>query len=94
MMCFPNSSGIYGALDSTLWCEPHDGVRKELKAWKYTKISELPRQKIAWKNTDLKINFVILRIINSICSLKNDEISFVLLIKLWTVCAMSMKSIR
>ena len=94
MMCFPNSAGIYGVLDSTRWCEPHDGVRKVLKAWKYTKISGLPPQKIARKNTDLKINFVILQIINSICSLKNDEISFVLLIKLWTVCAMSMKSIR
>ena len=93
-MCFPNSAGIYGALDSTWRCEPHDGIRKVLKAWKYTKISELPRQKIAWKNTDLNIIFVILQIINSICSWKNDEISFVLLIKLWTVCAMSMKSIR
>ena len=27
-------------------------------------------------------------------SLKYDEISFILLVKLWTVCAMSMKSIR
>ena len=43
------------------------------------KISELPLQKIPWKNTDLKRNFVILEIINSISSLKNEEISFVLL---------------
>ena len=35
-----------------------------------------------------------LEIINSISSLKNEEISFVLLIKLWTVCALSVKSIR
>ena len=41
-----------------------------------------------------KRNFVILEIINSISSLKNEEISFVILSKLWRVCAMSMKSIR
>ena len=45
------------------------------------------------KDFEKKRNFVILEIINSISSLKNEEISFVLLIKLWTVCAMSMKSI-
>ena len=46
------------------------------------------------KDFEEKRNFVILEIINSISSLKNEEISFVLLIKLWTVCAMSMKSTR
>ena len=45
----------------------------------YPKISKLPLQKISWKITDLKRNFVILEIINSISSLKNEEISFVLL---------------
>ena len=46
------------------------------------------------KDYDLKRNFVTLEIFNSISSLKNDGISFVLLIKLWMVYAMSMKSIR
>ena len=31
---------------------------------------------------------------NSVSTLKNDEISFALLIKLWTLYAVSMKSIR
>ena len=86
------------------WCEPPDGAQKwnpksssylkALKAWQYPKISELHFQKIPWKITDLKINFVILEVINSISSLKNDEISFVLLIKLWMLYAVSMKSTR
>ena len=86
------------------WCEPPDGVQKwnpksssylkALKAWKYSKVSELHFQKIPWKITDLKINFVILEIINSISTLKNDEISFVFLIKLWTLYVVLMKSIR
>ena len=42
----------------------------------------------------MKRNFVILEIINSISSSKNDGISFVLLIKLWMVYAVSMKSMR
>ena len=42
----------------------------------YPKISELPLQIIPWKIADLKINFVILEIINSISSLKYEEISF------------------
>ena len=46
------------------------------------------------KDYNLKRNFVILEIINSISSLKNSGISFVLLIKLWMVYAVSMKSIR
>ena len=46
------------------------------------------------KDFEEKRNFVILEIINSISSLKNDEISFVLLIKLRMVHALSMKSIR
>ena len=46
------------------------------------------------KDYDLKRNFVTLEIFNSISSLKNDGISFVLLIKLWMVYAVSMKSIR
>ena len=45
----------------------------------YPKTSELPLQKIPWEITDLKRNFVILEIINSISSLKNEEISFVVL---------------
>ena len=86
------------------WCEPLDGVHKWnrktfsylkiLKSWKYAKISQLHFQKIPWKITDLKISFLILEIINSISSFKNDEICFVLLIKLWTLYAVSMKSIR
>ena len=39
-------------------------------------------------------NFCYLEIINSMFSLKNDEISFVLLEKLLMVYAVSMKSIR
>ena len=63
------------------WCEPPDGVQKwnpesfsYLKVvnstWKSPKISELYFQKKPWKITDLKRNFVILEIINSIFSLQ------------------------
>ena len=87
------------------WCEPPDGVQKwnpesssYLKVvnstWKSPKISELYFQKKPWKITDLKRNFVILEIINSISSSKNDGISFILLIKSWMVYAVSMKSMR
>ena len=60
-------------------CEPPDGVQKwnpksssYLKVLKALKISELHFQKIPWKITDLKINFVTLEILNPISSLKND----------------------
>ena len=86
------------------WCEHPDRVQKwspgsssyskVVNTWQYPKISELYFQKIPWKITDLKRNFVILEIINSISSLKNDGITFVFLIKLWMIHAMSMKSIR
>ena len=69
-------------------------ILRHLKPKNTPKVSELHFQKIPWKITNLKRNFVILKVINSISSLKNDEISFVLLIKLWTVYAESMKSIR
>ena len=85
-------------------CEPPDRVQKwnpESSSYlkvvnirKYPKISELYFQKIPWKITDLKRNFVILEIINSISSSKNDGISFILLIKSWMVYAVSMKSMR
>ena len=77
-MHFPNSAGIYGALYWVRCFEPPNGVRKQnsksssylkvLKAWKYPKISELPIQKVPWKITNLRRNFVILEIINSISS--------------------------
>ena len=73
---------------------------KVLKAWKkrildcsipreYPKINELLLQEIPWKIIDLKRILVILEIINSISSLKNEEISFVILIKLRTVCCVN-----
>ena len=79
----------------------NETLRAPLKAWKfwtilpreYPKISELPFQKISWEIKDMNRNFVILEIINSISSLKNEQISFVLLIKLWTVCTMLIKFI-
>ena len=77
-MRFPNSAGIYGALYWVRCFESPNGVRKQnsksssylkvLKAWKYPKISELPIQKVPWKITNLRRNFVILEIINSISS--------------------------
>ena len=104
VLCFPNAARIDEALYGVWFCEPTDVVQKwnsksssylkVLKAWKYPKISELPLQKIPWKINGLKRKFVILEIINSISLLKNDEIIFVLLRKLWTVCSMPMKSIR
>ena len=57
MWCaFPNAAGIDGTLYEAWWCEPQDGVQKwnlksfsylkVLKTWRYSKISELPLQKI------------------------------------------------
>ena len=102
--CIPNVPGVDGALYGVWWCEPTDVVQKwspksssylkVLKACKYPEISELPLQKIPWEMTNLKRNFVILEIIDSASSIKNDKISFALLIKLLTVCAMSLKSKR
>ena len=97
--------GGVGPRWSRKWNPKSFSYLKVLKGWKYLilscsiprecpKISELPLQKIPWKITDLNKNFVTLEIIISISSLNNEEISFVLLSKLWTICAMSIKSIR
>ena len=75
------------------WNPESSSYLKVVNTWKSPKISELYFQKIPWKITNLKRNFVILDIINSIFSLKNDGISFVLLIELWMAYAVSMKSI-
>ena len=62
----------------------------------YPKLSGLPFRKIPWKVVDWKRNFIILEIINSIYLFLKNWINcfFFLLVKLYAVHALSLKSTK